>query len=239
MEHVYLGTIALEKNRWVKGKIPSLLVSEYVDRAKEDGYAGIELWENHFTLADEKDKCRLRESGIDFIFNSYLTLKNGLTDNLRRTADMICQLNASAVKYNFSIARDDKKVNRDTMKKETETLLRFAELLPQKVRFLCECHNGTLGGVPQYMAEVFENLDSRFGAIIHLVTPLEMARECFDCYGNRICHIHSGYEAEPRVFMPLEEVNTDVEKYLAYYRSRGFVGTVTVEFVNMIRVIEV
>ena len=40
MRKIYLGSIALEKNRFNEGKIPSYLVSDYIEKAKNDGFDG-------------------------------------------------------------------------------------------------------------------------------------------------------------------------------------------------------
>lgn len=230
MGKIYLGSIALEKNRWAPGRVPTYLVSDYVQRAKEDGFAGIELWQYHYLSADAEEKKRLIDSDTEFIFNSYLTLKDGLTDDLRKTAEAITQLNAVALKYNF--AHTDYGTGPEEIKSQKETLLRFADLLPEKTKLLCECHAYTLGEVPERMQEVFQGLDERFGAIIHLVTQQDFAKRCFDSYGDRICHIHSAYSV-PEVGFQLLESNADVMKsHLQYYKSRGFDGTVTIEFVK-------
>ena len=34
---IYLGTVALEKNRWAPGRIPTISVSDYLTSAKKDG----------------------------------------------------------------------------------------------------------------------------------------------------------------------------------------------------------
>jgi len=228
MRKIYLGSIALEKNRFNEGKIPSYLVSDYIEKAKNDGFDGIELWENHYLLADNAEKKRLVDSDMDFIFNSYFSLAYGITDDIIKVADAINALNASAVKFNFS---NKKLVNSTSdIQRQIDTLLSFGEKISPNVRILCECHEGTIADEPEIAAQIFDKLDARFGAIIHLIPTYEFAKKCFDCYGERICHIHSAYPVEIGVYKALDEANGLMEKNFKYYLKRGFNGTVTVEF---------
>lgn len=228
MSKIYLGSIALEKNRWSNGKVPTYKVSEYVQKAENDGFDGIELWENHFMLADGEEKKRLAVSGCEFIFNTYLNLKNGVTDEMKKVAEAINSLNVSAVKYNFSTTEEIK--TREEFNAQKETLVRFSELIPKEIKLLCECHKWTLAENPRCAAELFCGLDSRFGAIIHLVTPPKEAKECFDFYGDRICHVHSAYPFDNGCYKALSESGEILENNFKYFISRGFCGTVTVEF---------
>lgn len=228
MKKVYLGSIALERNRWESGRSPTYLVSDFVQRAKDDGFDGIELWQYHYLSADAGERKKLVDSDTSFIFNSYLSLADGMTDAVKDVADAICQLKAEAVKYNFGSSQLG--YNPADLQKQTETLLRFADMLPENVKLLCECHADSIGEDPVRMAEIFKKLDERFGAIIHLMTPLDFAKHCFDCYGERICHIHSSYVLPDLGFQCLAGAEATAEEHYQYYVSRGFNGTVTVEF---------
>ncbi len=228
MSKIYLGSIALEKNRWSNGKVPTYKVSEYVKKAADDGFDGVELWENHFMLADNAEKKRLAFADCEYIFNSYLNLKNGVTDEMKSVAEAISLLNATAVKYNFSSTEDVKSTA--DIDFQTETLIRFSEMIPKETKLLCECHQWTIAENPLQAASLFCGLDSRFGAIIHLVTARDFAEECFNCYGNRICHIHSAYPVEKGCYNALAESGEMLGDNLKYFISRGFCGTITVEF---------
>lgn len=228
MKKVYLGSIALERNRWEPGRIPTYLVSDFAQRAKDDGFDGIELWQYHYLSADARERKKLLDLEISFIFNSYLSLADGVTDAVKDTAEAICQLRAEAVKYNFGPSQPEH--DPLELQKQTDTLLRFADMLPENVKLLCECHAGSIGEDPARMAEIFAKLDERFGAIIHLMTPMDFAKQCFDCYGDRICHIHSSYALPDLGFQCLAGAEAAVREHYQYYISRGFKGTVTVEF---------
>ena len=133
------------------------------------------------------------------------------------------------MKYNFP--HIDYGVDMDTLMKHRDTLLRFAELLTGDVKLLCECHGWTSMEVPERAAEVFNTLDERFGAIIHLGTEPELARKCFECYGDRICHIHTAASSE-NGFVYLEDKNQLMKENLEHFVSAGFNGTFTLEFVK-------
>jgi hypothetical protein len=100
---IYLGTVLLEANRWAKDRTPTYRVSEWLERIAAAGFDGIELWENHATLADCAERSALRGSTVPIrVFNSYVPLDAG-GENARRTvAGLVRELNAGAVKFNVS-----------------------------------------------------------------------------------------------------------------------------------------
>jgi hypothetical protein len=122
-------------------------------------------------------------------------------------------------------------VDIETMMKHRDTLLKFAELLKGDVKLLCECHGWTSMEVPERAAEIFRTLDERFGAIIHLGTEPELARRCFECYGDRICHIHTAASTE-NGFVLLSDKDELMRGNLEHFISKGFNGTFTLEFVK-------
>jgi len=218
---IYLGTVALETNRWAPGRIPTFAVSDYTDRAVKDGFDGLELWENHFMLASPEEQEKLIASGHVAIFNTYDAFDQGLTEDLRKVADAINRINPKAIKYNLG--------RKDMIDEQVNGLLAFADVLNPGIRLLCECHAGTCMENAEAAAAVFARLDDRFGAIIHLKEPMETIKTRFDAYGDRICHIHaanwtgSDYE-------PLADGASALKENLSYMKSRGFDGTYTLEF---------
>lgn len=218
---IYLGTVALEKNRWAPGRIPTISVSDYLPSAKKAGFDGIELWANHYLMAQPQERCRIEHSGMTAIFNSYVTFADGVTEHMRQNAQAINTLHPRAIKFNLG--------SKDTIDIQLDTLRRFADLLEPSVRLLCECHSGTLMEKPEVAARVFDGLDERFGAIMHLASQPDYVRECFDCYGNRICHIHAQY-SENGQFAPMEKGAQRLVFNFHNMVSWGFDGTMTVEF---------
>ena len=74
---IYLGSICLEPNRWSPGKLPSYRVSDWLQRIDGAGFDGIELWENHFLLADATEKSALAAAAPLAIYNSYALPDSG------------------------------------------------------------------------------------------------------------------------------------------------------------------
>lgn len=230
MSKIYLGSIAMEKNRWAPGRIPTYNVSDYLKRAVEDGFAGIELWENHYYLASDEEKKKLTSSGTEFIFNSYFNLAEGTKDDFKAAAEAINALGAVAVKYNF--AHIDYGVDENALMKQRDTLLYFAEMISPDVKLLCECHGWTAMEVPERAAKVFDTLDERFGAIVHLSAEHDSIKNCFECYKERIWHVHTAASKPKGVFVHLEDIADIVEVNLNYMLSEGFSGTMTTEFIK-------
>jgi len=228
MNKVYLGSISMEKNRWAPGRIPTYKVSGYLPGALADGFSGTELWENHYFLADEKEKKRLAQSHGEIIFNTYFNLAEGLTDSIESVADAVNSLGAVGIKYNF--AHIDYGVDEKALSAQRDTLLRFADLLSPDVKLLCECHAWTAMEVPERAAKVFSTLDERFGAIVHLSADKELLKNCFECYGDRICHVHAAASLPEGGFCQLSERADIIEPNMSYMLSKGFNGTMTVEF---------
>ena len=218
---IYLGTVALETNRWAPGRIPTFAVSDYADRAAKDGFDGLELWENHFMLASEAEQDKLASSGQVAIFNSYGAFHEGLTDNLRQVAAAINRIHPKAIKYNLN--------RTDLVDEQVNGLLAFADLLTSDIRLLCECHAGTCMEQAEAAAAVFARLDDRFGAIIHLKEPMDTIKARFDAYGDRICHIHAA-NWNGSDYEPLANGASVLLENLNYMKSRGFAGTYTLEF---------
>jgi len=222
---VYLGTVALETNRWAPGRIPTFRVSDYLRRCTEDGFDGLELWENHFLLAQEVERQLLCHSGQIAIFNTYASFEAGLTDSLRASAAAINRIAPQAIKFNLGSRRE--------VDRQVDVLLAFADLLRPGVRLLCECHSGTCMDTPEEAAAVFDRLDERFGAIIHLKQTREFHKVRFDAYGSRICHLHManwcGSECEPMNASP------ELADTFRYLRELGFSVTYTLEFTKGFR----
>ena len=230
MSSIYLGSIAMEKNRWAPGRVPTYKVSEYAKRAVTDGFAGVELWENHYHLADDSDMKALQSSEVEYVFNTYFNLAEGFGDEIKAVADAVNSLDAVGVKYNF--AHIDYGVDQKALTALRDTLLRFADMLSPKVKLLCECHAWTAMEVPERAAGVFETLDERFGAIVHLAGDRNLLENCFECYGERICHIHTAASLpEGGGFTYLESMAKQIEPNMIYILSKGFNGTMTTEFI--------
>lgn len=232
MKQIYLGTVSMEKNRWEPGRIPTFNVSDFVDKAIADGFYGIELWEYHYTHASDEEKAKLAASGIPFIFNSYMSLEQRNDEVYKEIGDAVKAIGAKAIKFNLGKSYDCI----PDIPAQIENLKRFSSYLPDDVKLLSECHPNTVMEVPEAAGEIFAKLDKeRYGAIIHLSTAKDFIDRCYAAYGDRICHIHCAYKGEGGTgtgFKPMDDGTGYVEDMINYYVSKGFNGSLNIEFVK-------
>lgn len=231
MKQIYLATVALEKNRWEPGRIPTFNVSEFVPKAIEDGFYGIELWEYHYTKASDEEKAKLASFDVPYFFNTYLSLEEYDDDVYKEIANAVKAVNAKGVKFNFGSSH----VDNPDIPKQIENAKRLAELMPADTKMLCECHPNTVMEVPETAGEVFGKLDKeRFGAIIHMSTQKDFADRCFDAYGDRICHIHCAYRGPEMAgdFRDMDDGTGFVDDMMKYFAGKGFDGSLAVEFIK-------
>lgn len=232
MKKIYLGTVSMEKNRWEPGRIPTFNVSDFVDKAMADGFDGIELWQYHYTCASDEEKAKLAASGIPFIFNSYISLVERDDELFKEIGDAVKAIGAKAIKFNLGPSWADE----IDVPAQIENLKRFSEYLPADVKMLSECHPNTVMEVPEAAGEIFAKLDKeRYGAIIHLATENDFIDRCYAAYGDRICHIHCAYkgtDTEGTGFRAMNDGTGYVEDKLNYFISKGFNGSLNIEFVK-------
>lgn len=220
---VYLATVCLERNRW-SSRVPSLRVSEWVDRVLSDGFDGIELWENHYLAVAPDEQRRLREVCRPLaIFNCYA----GFDDDPQaaaqraRAAEVVVQLGATAVKYN--VGADPAQV--DTYRRN---LLAWAGALPEQCRLLCECHPGTVLEQSDGAARFFAGLDEhRFGVIAHAPGTPAQLEQWLQTLGRRVQHLHL-QRRDPSDATPDGEQR--LMRCAEVLRACAFTGSASVEF---------
>jgi sugar phosphate isomerase/epimerase len=218
---IYLGTVLLEKNRWVKGeRRPTLAVSDWVRRIADEGFDGIELWQNHALLVGDEERERLRHSPAPVrIFNSYAGCESETLEERKRATEMVRFFATGGVKFNFG---------RDPARHDEycENVKAWREMLLPEVRFLCECHGGTTMQDPEQAAATFSRLGREDYEIILQGFGGEDAdiRRSFALFGRQITHIHACLS--PQGPIPVE----DVQKRVDLLASLGFCGSFTVEF---------
>jgi len=218
---IYFGTVLLERNRWVKGeRLPSLAVSDWVRRIGDEGFDGLELWENHAALAGEEERLRLRESPVPVrILNCYDRCGSETAGARRRAVELAGFLSAGGMKFNFG--REPER------HEEYVTNVRaWRALLPADFRFLCECHGGTNVEAPERAAETFARLGrENYEIIVHGFGGDEAGlRRRFELHGGRITHVHVSLPADG----PGAEPGT--RKRVELLGELGFRGSYTIEF---------
>ncbi|MCP1309312.1 sugar phosphate isomerase/epimerase family protein [Paenibacillus tyrfis] len=231
---LYIGTILLERNRWAAERKPSYAVSDWQERFREDGFDGMELWENHALLADEREQSALEASGSVAIVNSYIGFEDGDEAERKRevAAALVKRLRAPAVKFNLGADPAQLPIYIANVK-------RWAELLPTECRILCECHPGTAAEHPDAAAEMLRRLgDGPFQVIVHPFYCTGELEDWFKKLGSAITHAHVQLRDEDNHFIGLSRRSELVKDRLALMKSMGFRGSFTLEFTEGVRVNE-
>ena len=181
---IYLGTIALEKNRW-SSRVPSYLVSEWLPKIIAAGFDGLELWENH-VLQSPGEAEKLKNSVFPIaIYNHYGTFSNTAEDIHKRekAVEMINFLGAGAVKFN--VGNDPA-----LLAVYKENVLRMADAIDGTM--FCECHANTLLEFNDDIVAFFSDLcPQKFQLMVHPFIEPKLLQEKFELFGSRLSHIHS------------------------------------------------
>ena len=225
-----LGSILLEPNRWSKEKTPTLRVSEWAARARDAGFDGIELWENHWAKADEAERAALLASPCPVVYyNTYAPFDDAPRSRAARdaAAEATRRTRATGVKFNVGNAPA-----------KQEEYLRAAEAwagsLPAGCRALCECHPGTLLETPEAAAKAFSDRwadPARFGAIVHPFTQTpERLADWGRLLGERVVHAHVQIRTDKDALVRLDRKPREAEAALAALGDRRDRITYTLEF---------
>lgn len=220
---IYIGTVCLDRNRW-SSRQPSIVVSDWLERFRSDGFDGVELWQYHFLAAEEAEQQRLVEAAAPLaVYNSYAGFTDEDAPARAKAAEAIARLQAGAVKYNLggdAAKRDEYRRN----------LLAWSERVPASCRLLCECHSGTVLERVEDAAAFFEGLDpERFGVIAHVTGDAETLGRWFAGLRGRLGHLHvqmRGPETDPTV----AENRPPYDACFDVARAEGYEGSVTIEF---------
>lgn len=230
MHEIYIGTIALERNRWNRdaGKAPTYLVSDWLGRFAQAGFDGIELWENHAALADERELARIEGAAFDVaVFNTYAAFSDDAAAAREQAAELTRRLDAGGVKFNLG---------HDTQRRDEylRNARDWADRVPADARLLCECHAGSVLETPAAAADALRCWeDPRFQAIVHPfhVSPDALA-SWFEYCGDRITHAHVQMRDDEGKMIALHRQPERVRAALGIMRDGGFTGSFTIEFVE-------
>jgi len=219
-----IGSVCLERNRW-GSRVPSFAVSDWLPRFRADGFDGVELWQFHYTAADDAERERLAQASAMLpIYNSYVGFEDADAPAREEALAAIVRLGARAIKYNVG----GKPERRDEYRRN---LLAWADAVPASCCLLCECHPGTILETPEAAASFFADLDpARFGVIVHVGnTDAGSVAQWFDTFGARIQHLHvqcRAAELDPST----PEGQAALSAGLSAAKNLGFMGSVTLEF---------
>jgi sugar phosphate isomerase/epimerase len=230
---VYLGTMVLERNRWgvledakfthlqplvrCRAVVPTVRISDWLDRAAGDGFDGVELFEPHAFFASDAEVAHLAEHDMPIeVFNSYFGLDDDDAIWRDAVAKMAHRLDAGGVKYNFG--KDAGRLDQ-----QLHTLRRFADACPDHTRIICECHSGNITDDPATLETIAGRLDDdRFHFTVHLMDEPDNLRKRFAALGERITHCH--------VWRKPEIDDDALRERVDLVGELGFVGSYTIEF---------
>ena len=220
---IYIGTVLLEKNRWAARRTPTFQVSEWLDRFRNDGFSGVELWAHH---ADEPEELALLEaSSLSIpIFNSYASFADTGQEERDRAVSLVRRLNSPFIKYN--IGADP--VLRETYMKNLRT---WRAEIPNSVTLLCECHPGTLIEDAVEARRFFDEMGMEsHGIIVHPFNRLDTLAEWFELFGPAITHAHLQMRDDDDGMVRFDRFPQRARKALSILKSFDFQGSFTLEF---------
>lgn len=224
---IYMGTIVLEMNRW-SSRVPSYLVSEWIDKISAAGFEGLELWENH-VLRSPGEAEKIKASGFPVaVYNTYADFTDDAEETAKRTkaAEMIHFLGADAVKYNVGN-------NPELLPQYKQNLLKFADALPADCVLLCECHQGTQLEHNDILAEFFDDLcPQKFALMLHPFGPPEELETRFKLFGSRIAHMHSQILLDD-IRVRLDRFPERAQASFDIMKAHAFTGGFTIEFTEL------
>lgn len=153
---VYFATVCIEPNRWSSGRTPQISASFWIERALSDGFDGIELWENHYVLADRDERNRIAEAlgaapaptilSSYWDFSSDAPQESGVAGPLELRA-ALAALPCGGIKFNVG---KDPDCAEAYQKLASVWLPRFHSAMDcTDARLICECHGGTVLETPE------------------------------------------------------------------------------------------
>lgn len=219
---ILIATVCLDRTRWGRRE-PSFAVSEWLERFRDDGFDGVELWQFHYLRADAAEQARLAAAGPIAVYNSYIGFADDGAEEREQARAAVSALNASAVKFNLG-------ADTSCIEEYRRNLLAWADGLPADCRLLCECHPGTVMEEREAAAAFFADLDpERFGVIGHLSGDAGGLTGWFDTFGPRLRHVHvqmRGADSDPRVAAN----RPPFDACFAVLKRNCYAGTISLEF---------
>jgi len=221
-DKIYIGTIALERNRWGNGRVPTYLVSEWAERFRQAGFDGMELWENHAAMRDEPELAAIQAGPVPVsVFNSYTGFDDDASETRARAAELATRFDAAGVKFNLGHEPH-------RLAAYVRNAVAWSELMPAQTRMLCECHGGTIMEDPDVARKVYNQWNGpRWQAIVHPFSghPIEDLRRWFDTLGSDIVtHAHVAIAGEG------DERRECLAQGMEVLREYGYRGSYTIEF---------
>ncbi|OPZ03905.1 MAG: hypothetical protein BWZ10_03237 [candidate division BRC1 bacterium ADurb.BinA364] len=200
-------------------------VGEWLERFARDGFDGVELWENHAALASEQEILALERSPIPIsIFNSYADTDDAEAPARQAAVQFVQRFKSRGLKYN---------VGKDAARREEylRNARAWREALGPRIRFLCECHPGTIVEEAGAARRFFDELGGDgYEIIVHPFNRLETLDEWFEQFGPRIAHAHLQMRDESSAMARFDDYSGRARDAIRRMRAHGYAGTYTLEF---------
>jgi sugar phosphate isomerase/epimerase len=228
-DEIYLATVCLEPNRW-GSRIGSIRVSEWLDRIREAGFDGIELWESHALDSTPEELEALRASGVPVkIFNTYASGNPDDAERRTKVLDLALALGAEGLKFNFGYLPGGLVSPGDLgpawkFTREVAAIDEWLSSFPVGFRRLCELHPGASVSVDDLPAAVgvLGTMSSEVQAISHAFNVNSSSLQThIDLLSDRLTHVHCQRICEDGVDGPAA---------LHRLRAGGFEGSFCIEF---------
>ncbi|MAF10087.1 hypothetical protein CMK11_06505 [Candidatus Poribacteria bacterium] len=213
---VNIGTILLEPARWATPKRATCRVADWLDRFRDAGFDGMELWEYHASA--------LEASTFPVaVYNAYCGFDGPSAAARAHALEDIGRLRAQGVKFNVGgdVAR---------RREYGRNLREWVAALPGNCRPLCECHGGTIVETPEAARAFMDDTEVDCGIIVHAFTGTEdLLRAWLDLFGSAVELVHVQIRDAGR-FLRLDEAPALARRRLAMLREARFRGAYTLEF---------
>jgi hypothetical protein len=208
---IYFATICIEPNRWSEGREPAVEVSAWIERALDDGFDGVELWENHWCLASPAERTRLESladgplagesatgetagdhavSPASCILSTYFSFDRArIPTGVQEPQQILRAMNAlqcGGIKFNVGKQND----SWDEYVRESKRWLpQFAAAgAGGRVRLICECHGGTVLERPESADRYCASLgDTAIEYVVHPISDESLERWLET---GRVGHLH-------------------------------------------------
>ena len=223
---IYLGTVLIEPNRWRK-ESPCLEAAEWVDRAMEAGFDGVELWERHYLDADPEGRAALVARGRAIrVLSSYASFAVGGADSRAASSGAVRALGEGLRGVKMNVGRPPLDLDA-----EVAEAGRFGAALPDGVGMWCECHSGSALEEPAAAGAALAHWGDRAGVILHPIgMDPEVMAHWFQAARGRVPHLHLQGREPGGKRGCLEECAQAVRAAFGILRDLGFAGSATIEF---------
>lgn len=210
---VYFATVLFEKNRWNREEKSFLNILDWLDRIKDAGFDGLELWEYHAYQLSDSEIQQVKNYFPDIIFNTYEDFS--VYKNLSKVTEYIHKLDCIGCKFNFGN-------NSGFIERYIDNITKWRKNFREPFRLICECHKNTICEDPIKAYDVLSRIKTE--VLVHANSGENVLNDWFSILGDYITHSHINFfRCSENVW--LNEEITDVISLI-----KSHIKTATLEF---------